>query len=99
MGSDFYEAGVRGGQHWLVHSFSSPPALPIFKEVDPLAHRLSFTIAYPSNLRSGEVFYLTTSVQTPGYSATERWAIFSRAGTLRMCPPGHPSNPERSEAV
>jgi hypothetical protein len=95
--NDFYAMGTTGDerqQYWLGHRFSSPPDLPIFKEIDPLAgHRLSLTVAYPSSLLSGEHFFdLATSVQTPGYSATMRWIIHQLGGTLRMCPPGHPLN-------
>jgi Putative DNA-binding domain len=95
--NDFHAMGVTGDdqqQYWLGHRFSSPPDLPIFKEIDPLAgHRLSLTIAYAASLLGAErIFYFATSVQTPGYTATEKWVIHSRAGTLRMCPPGLPLN-------
>jgi hypothetical protein len=85
-------------QYWLAHRFTSPPALPIFKEIDQDAiHRLSFTIACHSTSLSGEhLFDLTTCIQTPGYSATENWTIHHRAGTLRMCPPGHALNRNRA---
>jgi hypothetical protein len=94
---DLHQMGTSGDdqpQWWLGHRFSSPPDLPIFKEIAPAAgHRLTFLTTYPSSLLGGEhIFHLTTSVQTPGYSATEKWVIHQRGGTLRMCPPGHPLN-------
>jgi len=99
--NDFYQMGITGDdpqQYWLAHRFSSPPGLPIFKEIDQdPVHRLSFTIAFQSAMLSGDhIFHLTTSIQTPGYSATESWKIHHRADTLRMCPPGHPLNPRQS---
>jgi Putative DNA-binding domain len=97
MPNDFFQMGITGDdqqQYWLAHRFNSPPALPIFKEIDQDAsHRLAFTVAYYSGMISGEhLLHLTTCIQTPGYSATENWKIHHRAATLRMCPPGHPLN-------
>jgi hypothetical protein len=96
--NEFFPMGITGDdqqQYWLGHRFSSPPGLPIFKEIDQdIIHRLTLTIAYPSAMLSGEhLFHLTTCIQTPGYSATENWKIHQRADTLRMCPPGHQLNP------
>jgi hypothetical protein len=99
--NDFFQMGITGDdqqQYWLAHRFTSPPGLPIFKEIDQDAvHRFTFTVAFHSAMLSGEhLFHLTTSIQTPGYSATENWKIHHRADTLRMCPPGHSLNPRRS---
>jgi hypothetical protein len=98
---DFYQLGVTGDtqqQYWIAQRFHSPPGPPIFKEIDrDVNHRLSFAIECQSAiLRSEQLFPLTTCIQTPGYSATENWTIHHRAGTLRMCPPGHPLNPNRA---
>ncbi len=95
--NDFFQMRITGDtqqQYWLAHRFSSPPGLPIFKEIDQdTTHRFMFTVGFHSAMMSGEhLFDLTTCVQTPGYSATENWTIHHRAGTLRMCPPGHPLN-------
>jgi hypothetical protein len=96
--NDFTQIGSTGSsprQYWLAHRHASPPDLPIFKEIeqDPV-HRFTFTIALPSALLNGEhLFDLTTSVQTPGYSATENWKIHQAGPTLQMCPPGHAFNP------
>ena len=96
--NDFTQMGISGydqQQYWLGYRMISPPGLPIFKEIDQDAvHRLSVTVAFSSAMLSGEhLFHLTTSIQTPGYSATENWKIHHRGDTLRMCPPGHPLNP------
>jgi Schlafen, AlbA_2 len=86
---DFRAMGTTGDeqqQYWLGHRFMSPPDMPIFKEIDqdPL-HRRSLTFAYPSSRLGGEtIFYLTTSVQTTGYAATENWVIHHRANVLRL---------------
>jgi hypothetical protein len=73
-------------QHWLGHRFMSPPGMPIFKEIEQdAAHRLSLTFTYPSSRLPGDtIFYLTTSVQTAGYAATEDWVIHHRANILRL---------------
>jgi Putative DNA-binding domain len=85
---DFQPMGRTGfdqQQYWLGHRFISPPDMPIFKEIDHLEdHRLFLTIAYPSSLLGEHIFHLTTSIQTPGYTATEKWVIHSRGGTLQM---------------
>jgi hypothetical protein len=76
-------------QVWMGHQFSSPPGIPIFKEIDQDAlHRLSLPFTYPSNRLGGETrFYLTTSVQTAGYTATGNWVIRHRGGRLKLFPP------------
>jgi hypothetical protein len=95
--ADFFSLRTTGDdqqQYWLGHRFTSPPDLPIFKEIgQDTTHRLTFTIGYDSHMLQGEhLFHLTTSIQTPGFSATENWKIHQRDETLRMYPPGHPLN-------
>jgi hypothetical protein len=95
----FHPLGHQQQQYWLGQQFSSPPGTPIFKEMSGLMnlHADSFTIAVPSAmLASDEQSYcVTTSVQTPGHSATEHWVIHRRGLMLELCPPGHPRNPHR----
>ena len=86
---DFFSMRITGDdqqrQHWLGHRFMSPPGMPIFKEIDDDAlHRLSLTFAYPSSWPDDSNFYLTTSVQTAGYAATENWIIHHRGNILRL---------------
>jgi hypothetical protein len=73
-------------QHLLGYRFMSPPGMPIFKEIEQdAAHRLSLTFTYPSSLSGGDTtFYLTTSVQTSGYAATENWVIRHRDNILQL---------------
>jgi hypothetical protein len=88
--SDFFAMGTTGDnnqrQHWLGHRFISPPDIPIFKEIDQDSlHRRSLTLAYPSSLLAGDTtFFLTTSVQTAGYTATENWIARHRDQVLRL---------------
>jgi hypothetical protein len=89
LSPDFFSMRITGDdqqrQHWLGHRIISPPRMPIFKEADDALHRLSLFFSYPSNLRAGEtIFYLTTSVQTAGYAATENWIIHHRGNILRL---------------
>jgi hypothetical protein len=86
---NFFSMGVTGDgqqqQHWLGHRFMSPPGMPIFKEIEQdAAHRLSLTFTYPSSRPGDTSFYLTTSVQTAGYAATENWVIHHRDNILRL---------------
>jgi Putative DNA-binding domain len=87
---DFFSMEITGDgqeqQHWLGHRFMSPPGMPIFKEIEQdAAHRLSLTFTYPSSRLPGDtIFYLTTSVQTAGYAATEDWVIHHRGNILRL---------------
>jgi len=89
LGPDFFSMRITGDdqqrQHWLGHRFISPPGMPIFKEADDALHRLSLFFSYPSSRRAGDtIFYLTTSVQTAGYAATENWIIHHRGNFLRL---------------
>jgi hypothetical protein len=95
---DFYALGMTGDeqqQYWLGKQYMSPPELPIFKELDSSAggcrYPISFTL-HSGYLPSPHLFYLSTSVQTPGFSANENWVIYQNGPTLEMCPPGHPRN-------
>jgi len=86
---DFFSMRITGDgpqqQHWVGHRFMSPPGMPIFKEIEQdAAHRLSLTFSYPSSFGGDTTFYLTTSVQTAGYAATEDWVIHHRGNILRL---------------
>jgi hypothetical protein len=93
---DFEQIGERTDandirQNWLRRRLSSPPDLPIFKESGLSLSRSSLTFGYPENLLGGEhLFHITTSVQTPGYAATEKWVIHRQGATLTLYEPGHP---------
>jgi Schlafen, AlbA_2 len=81
-------------QNWFRQRLSSPPDPPVFREETDL-QRLSLTFGYHSDyLSSDYLFYLTTVVQTPGYSSTNRWVIHHRArtATLTLHEPGNPGN-------
>jgi hypothetical protein len=71
--------------YWLGHRFSSPPDLPIFKEVDPsVGHLLFLTIAHPAALLSGtdRIFQCETCVQTPGFIGIRKWIVRLRGAFL-----------------
>jgi hypothetical protein len=86
LGNFYQITGDDPQQYWLGYQFSSPPGMPIFKEMDPaMGLRLDFTISYPL-AQSGRdrLFRVTTSVQTPGYSATDNWIIHARGNALEL---------------
>jgi Putative DNA-binding domain len=91
--SDFGQIGIPPGKpgpgmNWVRRKLSSPPG-PIFLEAEPLSLSLTFAIG-SENLHSS-LFRLTTIVQTPGYSATEKWVMFCRDATLTLYDPTHPN--------
>jgi hypothetical protein len=71
---------------------NSPPDLPIFKEGEVEQHSGVVPIQIPFEVVARGIIYLETSIQTPGFSATEQWLIQARNGTLKLLPPGHPLN-------
>jgi hypothetical protein len=91
---DFYALGRTGDQqqqYWLGKQYSSPPALPIFREMDSDAG-FSFPIVFYIHsdwLSQDHIFHLATSVQAPGFSTHENWVILQRGLVLQLCPPGH----------
>jgi len=93
---DFGQIGPRTDANnillnWWELRLSSPPGLPIFKESD--LRRASLTLGVPSVLLDQpHLLSLATSVQSPGYTATEKWIINQQGATLTLCEPGHPMN-------
>jgi hypothetical protein len=71
---------------------NSPPDLPIFKEGEAEQHSATVAVQIPAEVVAGGIIYLETSIQAPGFSATEDWLIQSRGGVLRLLPPRHPRN-------
>jgi Putative DNA-binding domain len=88
---DFVQIGPRTDANnirlnWWELRLSSPPALPIFKESD--LRRASLTFGVPSFLLDQpHLLSLATSVQTPGYAATEKWLIHQQGATLTLREP------------
>ena len=83
----FHDAHVEDGQsqNWVFKRLSSPPDFPIFKELEFRISRHPLKFGFQSGHLEGKViFFLTTSIQTPGFSARERWVIISEAGTLTL---------------
>lgn len=91
----FMPVGVRTDadgipKNWLIHAKTSPPNMPVFKEVVFILTDRPLTLGYHSRLLRGKRrFRVTTIVQTPGFAATEHWTIFRRGLTLRLLERGH----------
>jgi hypothetical protein len=80
-------------QTWLMRRVSTPPELPIFKEVESDITRSSVTLGFKSKLCGGDTlhhFRVTIVIQTPGYASTEHWVIRHRGEHLELLKPGHP---------
>jgi hypothetical protein len=94
---DFYSLGITGDeqqQYWLARQFTSPPGLPIFKEMEP-GHQFRFQIGFTvhsSSLHGERLHHLSTSVLAPGCISHTKYKIHQRGPMLEMCPPGHHFN-------
>jgi hypothetical protein len=74
---------------WFVKRYTSPPDQPIFQEATPDLLGLNFTIS--SQYLNSSYFYITTIVQTPGFTATDYWAINCVSGILKLYGPNDPN--------
>lgn len=75
------------GKNWVTRKLSSPPYQPIFQEAEPSA--LSLTFSIKSEHLHSTLFRVTTIVQTPGYSASEKWVMICEGATLTLYDPTH----------
>jgi Putative DNA-binding domain len=75
-------------KHWFVKRFASPPDQPIFQEAthSPLGMQL----AVASQFVGSSHFDITATVQTPGYTSTDYWAIGCSSGLLKLHGPNDP---------
>ena len=74
----------------LICAKVSPPNMPVFKEVVFFLTEQDrpITLGYHSRLLKDERhFLMTTTVQTPGFAATENWTISRRSSTLVLTEP------------
>jgi hypothetical protein len=74
---------------WFIKRYTSPPDQPIFQEATPTPLALNFTI--PSKYLDSSYFDVTAIVQTPGFSATDYWAINCTSGILTLYGPNDPN--------
>jgi hypothetical protein len=93
--SDFGLTGTppgesQSGMNWLLRRLLSPPREPIFQEADPNLSSLALIFAVRSEHLRSTLFRLSTIIQTPGYSATEKWVMICEGGMLTLYDPGHP---------
>lgn len=66
---------------------NSPPDLPIFKDGEVEQHSGVVAVQIPFEVLEGGQIYLETSVQAPGFAATEEWLIIAKNGQLTLVPP------------
>jgi len=71
-------------------TISSPPDVPIFKEAIHESHFGQIALQVPESFRISSIFYLETSIQAPGFSKQEQWAIICNSDRLSLIHPGHP---------
>jgi len=82
-------AGYAADKIWFLKRFTSPPDQPIFQEATPNPLSLNFSIA--SKYIASSYFDITTIVQTPGYTATDHWAIACNNALLKLYGPNDPN--------
>jgi hypothetical protein len=66
---------------------NSPPDLPVFKDGEVEQHSGVVPVQIPFEVLSSGIIYLETSIQAPGFSATEQWIIEARKEQLRLKAP------------
>jgi Putative DNA-binding domain len=74
---------------WIIKRYTSPPDQPIFQESTPDPLHLNISIA--SRFIQSSYFYITTIVQTPGYTSTDCWALACNSGLLKLYGPNDPN--------
>jgi hypothetical protein len=71
-------------------------ATRVFKEAIHQSHFGQIALQIPESLRVSSIFYLETSIQTPGFSKREEWAIMCGSGRLSLF---HPRAPLHSKTL
>jgi len=75
----------------LRRQITSPPSLPVFRESPPDTHAARILFQVPSSFAHGEgMAPLDVVMQTPGFTLTERWAMYFKAYSITLLPPDHP---------
>lgn len=90
---DWNLTGMKGegsaARRWLSRSLSSPPNLPVFKEIDQTLP--SILIRFHSRLLVGaHRLQLDVKIVTPGFVNEEEWTLHQEGQHLRMLRPNHP---------
>jgi hypothetical protein len=81
-------AGYAADKFWFLKRFTSPPDQPIFQEATPNPLGLNFSIA--SKFIASSYFDITTIIQTPGFTASDHWAVACNSGSLKLYGPNDP---------
>jgi hypothetical protein len=80
---------VGARRNWVAKRLTSPPDRPIFQEADANLSATGFMFAVRSEHLGNTLFRITTTVQTPGFSATEQWVLICERGHLTLYDPSH----------
>ena len=76
---------------WTTQRTSSPPDLPIFKEVDQPLDGHGVNLRFHSRtMDQGHRWPLLIEISAPGFSSLEAWFIQQQGPSLRLLPPRHP---------
>jgi Putative DNA-binding domain len=76
---------------WIYQRVSSPPALPIFKELEQPLDQVGISIRFHERtLAQSHRWPIVVQIHSPGFSSTEAWFIQQQGSGLRLLAPGHP---------
>jgi hypothetical protein len=76
---------------WIYQRLSSPPALPIFKEMEQPLDEVGIPIRFHERtLAQSHRWPIIIEIHSPGFSSTEAWFIQQQGSNLRLLAPGHP---------
>jgi hypothetical protein len=76
---------------WMYQRVSSPPALPIFRELEQPLDQVGIPIRFHERtLAQSHRWPIIIQIHTPGFSSTEAWFIHQQGSSLRLLAPGHP---------
>ncbi len=80
-----------GKIQWTHQRISSPPAFPIFKEVDQPLDGTGFGLQFHErSMAQSHRWPILLEINTPGFSSMEAWFIHQQGALVRLLPPGHP---------
>ncbi|WFU77402.1 ATP-binding protein [Bradyrhizobium sp. CIAT3101] len=86
------QTGIEGegiaARRWLTRSISSPPSLPIFKEVDQRLSSIMFRLQ-ARVLGGANRFPVTVKIMSPGFLSEVEWTLHQEGQHLRIQRPGH----------
>jgi hypothetical protein len=84
------ETEAFGKLDWMYQRVSSPPAMPIFRELEQPLDQVGIPLQFHSRtLGQSHRWPIAIEINSPGFTSTEAWFIHQQGSSLRLLPPGH----------